>query len=165
MSIQRTRKFLDDFGARYVIISHAPAYTAQEVAASAHIPGRDMIKVVAVVLDGRLALAAVAATCDVDLPRLRQVAGAQTAEIAREWDFAGKFPGCQVGAMPPIGQPFGVQVYVDRELAKEKFIAFNAGTHRDVIAMQFSDFRRVAHPKLAHISVVHEDCGLLTAEI
>jgi len=165
MSIRQTIDFLDQHDARYVVISHAKAYTAQQVAASTHIPGRDMIKVVAVLIDGQLALAAVPATCDVDTERLRSAADAQVVEIASEWDLADRFPGCELGAMPPIGQPVGVDVYMDRHLAREKFIAFNAGTHSDVIVMQFPDYRRVAHPKLVNIAREHQDSGLQTAQI
>jgi Ala-tRNA(Pro) deacylase len=124
-----------------------------------------MIKVVVVRIDGRLALAAVPASRNVDTEHLRAAAEAHTIEIAEETEFALRFPGCHLGAMPPLGAPFGMDVYMERDLAKEKYIAFTAGTHSEVIAMEFGDYRRVAHPKLAHISAVPQDSPLLTAQI
>ena len=165
MSIQRIKEFLDCQGARYAVITHSPAFTAQEVAASAHVPGKDMVKVVVVLIDERLALAAVPATSELDTDRLRTAAGAREVSIASEWEFDSRFPGCELGAMPPIGPLFGLETFMERALAKEAWIAFNAGTHRDVIAMPFSEYRRVSHPKLVHIARALSDTGLRTAQI
>jgi Ala-tRNA(Pro) deacylase len=152
MATRRTREFLDGNGVKYVLIHHSPAYTAQEVAASAHIPGRDLAKAVMVTIDGRLAIAVVPASRLVDMDLLRSAAGAQYAALADEADFADRFDGCQLGAMPPFGNLFGMETFVDTDLAKEEYVAFNAGSHTDVIAMRFNDFRRLANPKLAHIT-------------
>lgn len=124
-----------------------------------------MVKVVVVKIDGRLALAAIPATHDLDTQRLRIAAGAKEAELASEREFLNAFPGCQLGTMPPIGGPFGMDTYMERELAKEQFIAFNAGTHSDVIAMAFNDYRHVAHPKLVHISLIPRESALAMAQI
>lgn len=152
MATRRTREFLDGNKVRYALITHSPAFTAQEVAASAHIPGKDLAKTVIVLIDGELAMAVVPASRAVDTALLRSAADAQFVEIADEVDFAGRFEGCQLGAMPPFGNLFGMETFVDRELAKEEYIAFNAGSHTDVIAMRFADFRRLAHPRLALIA-------------
>lgn len=156
MATRRIREFLDGNKVRYDLISHSPAYTAQEVAASAHVPGKDMAKVVVVNVDGQTALAVVPATREVDLERLCAAAGADV-EIAMERDFVHRFEGCQVGAFPPFGILFGMETYADSALAGEEYIAFNAGTHTELIAMKFADWWRLAHPKLASISFVpHE---------
>ena len=160
MATRRTREFLDGNGVKYVIISHSRAYTAQEVAASAHVPGGDLAKVVVVTVDGRLALAVVPASRQVDMGLLRSAAEAQYAALADESDFADRFEGCQLGAMPPFGNLFGMETFVDKDLATEEYIAFNAGTHTDVIAMRFTDFRRLAHPKLTRISMAAVPAGL-----
>ena len=165
MRTQRTQEFLDEQEARYVIISHSPAYTAQEIAASAHIPGKDMVKVVVVSIDQRMALAAVPATCDVDVEQLRVVAGAKEVSVATEGEFAASFPGCALGAMPPIGLLFGMETYMDHALAKEQYIAFNAGTHCDVIAMKFNDYRRISHPKLVHIAMPARGASMISVQI
>jgi Ala-tRNA(Pro) deacylase len=152
MSTRRTREFLDGSKVNYVVISHSAAFTAQEVAASAHIPGREIAKTVIVMIDGELAMAVVPANREVEMGMLRSAAGAQYVELADERDFAQRFEGCQLGAMPALGILFGMETYVDKQLAKEEYIAFNAGTHSEVTAMRFADYRRVAHPKLARIS-------------
>ena len=152
MAIRRIREFLDGNNISYDVITHSPAYTAQEVAASAHVPGKDMAKVVVVNVDGETALAVVPATREVDLERLSAAAGAESVDIATEREFVHRFEGCQLGAFPPFGNLFGMETYADSALAREEFIAFNAGTHTELIAMKFADWRRVAHPKLASIS-------------
>jgi len=163
MATRRTKEFLDGNHAKYVIITHSPAYTAQEVAASTHIPGRRLAKTVVVKIDGKLAIAVVPAHREVDMSALRAAAGAHYAELADKSEFAERFEGCQLGTMPPFGNLFGLDTYVDRALAHEEAIAFNAGSHTDVIVMNFNDFRRLAHPRLADIStVVAEPAGAAT---
>jgi len=153
MATQRIREFLDGNHARYVLISHSPAYTAQEVAQSVHVPGKYMAKTVVVVVDGRLALAVVSATKEVDLGRLGAAAGdVPDVRLANPHEFVDRFTGCQLGTVPPFGILFGTDTYVDRDLARLDAIVFNAGTHTEVISMTFADYRRLAHPRLATIA-------------
>ena len=152
MAIRRIKEFLDGNKVKYVVITHSPAYTAQEVAASAHIPGKYLAKTVIVELDGKLAMAVVPADHGVELELLRSAAGAQSAGLADESQFFDRFEGCKLGAMPPLGALFGIETYVDRELARQEYISFNAGTHTDVIAMRFNDFRKLAKPNIAHLT-------------
>ncbi len=147
MARKRVQKFLDDNGVKYVVLEHSPAYTAMEVAQAAHIPGREMAKTVVVKLDGRMALTAVTASEHVALDQLMRVAGAKRAELASETEFASLFPDCEPGAMPPFGNLYNLPVYVDNVLAMDEFIAFNAGTHRDLIKMRYADFERLVMPK------------------
>jgi len=144
----KLREFLDANGVKYVTIRHSLAYTAQEVAASAHVRGKDMAKTVIVRVDGQLAMAVVPASQKVDLARLRDVIGAKTAEIASEEEFRDAFPGCEVGAMPPFGHLYGMNVFVDQRLAADEEIAFNAGSHTELIRLSYPDFERLAKPKL-----------------
>jgi len=154
MATRRIREFLDGNGAKYVILSHSPAYTSQEVAASAHVPGKAMAKTVIVKLDGRLAMAVVPASREVEISLLRETTGAHFAELADESEFADRFEGCQLGTMPPLGNLFGMSTYMDQSLAKAEYIAFNAGTHTELVLMKFVDYRRIAHPKLGRIAAV-----------
>lgn len=153
MATRRIREFLDGNNAKYSVISHSPAYTAQEVAASVHIPGRSLAKAVIVDIDGRLAMAVVPASRDVDMNRLRKAVGGLRVQLADKQDFASRFEGCQLGTVPPFGNVFGMETYMDRELTKEEHIAFNAGTHTDVIVMEFNVYLQLAHPKLVEIAV------------
>ena len=159
MASRRTREFLDGNKIRYTVISHSPAFTTQEVAAAAHVPGHRMAKTVMVDLDGVLAMAVVPSDQQVDMARLRVAADSVHATLAEEAEFSDRFEGCQIGAMPPLGNLFGMETYVDKQLAKEPTIAFNAGSHTEVIAMRFEDFRRLVHPKLAAITMSQEPSG------
>jgi Ala-tRNA(Pro) deacylase len=152
MATQRIREFLDGNHARYVFVSHSPAFTAQEIAASMHIPGKLMAKTIVVKVDGRLALAVVPATKELDTAALARIAKAQEVEIASEDEFVDRFVGCQLGTAPPFGNLFGMETFVDVELARQQDVVFNAGTHTDAIWMRTGDFQRLARPTLASIA-------------
>jgi Ala-tRNA(Pro) deacylase len=152
MPAAKLKEFLDSRGVRYVSISHSIVYTAQEVAASAHVRGREMAKTVIVRIDGKLAMAVLQASPKVDVNLLREATGADHVEIAAEEDFRDAFPGCELGAMPPFGNLYGMDVYVDPRLTRDKEIAFNAGTHRELIRMAYADFERLVHPKVVALA-------------
>jgi len=152
MATRRTLEFLDGQKIKYAVIRHSPAHSAQEVAASAHIPGRSMAKTVVVQIDGRLALAVVRADKEVDMGLLRAVAGANFVMLANPSEFVDRFEGCKLGTEPPLGNLFGMDTFVDSDLSENEFVAFNAGSLTDVVVLKFSDYRRLAHPILAHIS-------------
>lgn len=146
MPLEKLRQFLDDNDIKYVSIRHSPAFTAQEVAASGHIPGRELAKTVIVKLDGDLAMVALPASEQVHLERLKEVAGAQHAEIAEEAEFEDRFPGCELGAMPPFGNLFGMDVYVSETLTRDDEIAFSAGSHSELLRLAYQDFERLVRP-------------------
>jgi Ala-tRNA(Pro) deacylase len=148
MPVQTLRDFLDRNRIKYVVISHSPAHTAQEVAASAHIPGRAMAKTVIVKLDGRLAMAVLPASEMIDLDLLGDAAFAQQAELSDENEFRDRFPGCELGAMPPFGNLYGMDVYVADSLAEDDEIAFNAGSYTEVIRMAYPDYARLVKPRI-----------------
>jgi len=129
MPVQKLREFLDSNQVKYVTISHSVAYTAQEIAASAHIRGKELAKTVMVMVDGELAMAVLPASLQLDLDRLKEVAGVGSVRLATEAEFKDRFPGCETGAMPPFGNLYGMKVFADQALAEDQEIAFNAGTH------------------------------------
>ena len=151
MPVAKLKGFLDANGVKYVCISHSKAFTAMEVAASAHVQGREMAKTVIVKLDGKLAMAVLPATRKVDIERLRRGAQAETAELANEHEFRADFPGCELGAMPPFGNLYGMNVFVDPQLSEDKEIAFNAGSHTELIRLSYKDFRGLVQPKVLPI--------------
>ncbi len=153
MPIRKIRDFLDSHHIRYYVISHSPAYTAQEIAASAHIPGKELAKTVMVVIDGELAMAVLPASRKLDFDKLKDVANTRDIELAAEEDFADMFPGCEVGAMPPFGNLYGMKTYVDEELAEDQEIVFNAGNHKELLRLSYADFERLVMPLVAKISV------------
>jgi Ala-tRNA(Pro) deacylase len=146
MLARQLKEFLDTQRVKYVVISHSAAYTAQEIAASAHVRGKELAKTVIVKLDGHLAMMVLPASQRVDLGRLQEAAGARAAELAHEPDFEAAFPGCELGAMPPFGNLFGLPVYVAARLAEDEEIAFNAGTHTELVRMAYRDFERLVKP-------------------
>jgi len=147
MPVKKLREFLDSRNVKYVTVSHSPAFTAQEVAASAHISGKEMAKTVMVKLDGKMAMAVLPANHKVDFTLLKTAAKANTAELATEEEFKGIFPECDVGAMPPFGNLYDMDVLVEESLAENKDIAFNAGSHTEVIRLAYTDFERLVKPK------------------
>ncbi|MHC4399853.1 MAG: aminoacyl-tRNA deacylase [Planctomycetota bacterium] len=152
MPVRRLKEFLDGHGVKYVAIEHSPAYTAQEIAASAHVPGKELAKTVMVRIDGQMAMAVLPASRKVDFDRLREAAGAERVDLAGEEEFQGMFPGCEVGAMPPFGNLYDMKVYVSESLAEDEEIAFNAGSHTELIRLAYADFERLAGPKVAKIA-------------
>lgn len=152
MPVQRLQEFLDSNGTKYVSIPHTPAYTAQEIAANAHVRGRDMAKTVMVTLDGRLAMVVLPASQKISFELLRQASGAENVQLASEQAFAEMFPGCEIGAMPPFGNLYGMDVYVARSLAQDPEIAFNAGSHAELIRMAYEDYANLVHPRVARVA-------------
>jgi Ala-tRNA(Pro) deacylase len=142
------RDYLDRHEVAYRVVPHAPAYTASEVAAAAHVTGKHVVKTVMVKLDGKLAMVALPSPSRIDLEALRETTGARELELAREDEFRDLFPGCETGAMPPFGNLYGVHVYVTDELAREPVIAFNAGTHTELVEMSYADFQRLVRPRV-----------------
>ena len=149
MPVKKLTEFLDGQKVKYVTTSHSAAYTAQEIAATAHISGYELAKAVIVKLDKGVAMAVVPASYKVDLDRLKNAAGAKKVSLASEQEFRGMFPECELGAMPPFGNLYGVDVFVDESLTKDEQIAFNAGSHTELIRMSYQDFERLAKPRVA----------------
>ena len=148
MPVKTLKEFLDREKVKYISLVHSTAYTAQEVAASAHITGRELAKTVIVELDGKTAMAVLPANRKIVLQDLREVTGSDEVKFASEEEFRQKFPDCETGAMPPFGNLYGMDVYVAQSLTDNDEIAFNAGSHTEVIRMSFADFERLAHPKV-----------------
>lgn len=146
MPVEKLKRFLDDRGVKYVTISHSKAYTAQEVAASAHIPGKEVAKAVIVKLDGEMAMAVLPASYSVDFDQLKRATGAPTVELASEEEFKSRFPDCELGAMPPFGSLYGMQTFMAASLSEDEEIAFNAGSHTELIRLPFSTYVRLEDP-------------------
>lgn len=144
----QVKEFLDEQGVPYVTISHSPAYTAQGIAASAHVKGRELAKTVIVKVNGKLAMTVLPAPYKVNFDRLKEALGDPTATLASEHEFEHLFPDCELGAMPPFGNLYDMDVYVARSLTEDKEIAFNAGSHSELIRMAYKDFERVTQPKV-----------------
>jgi Ala-tRNA(Pro) deacylase len=147
--LTKLKEFLDANGVRYDVRSHRTAFTAQEVAAEEHIPGREMAKVVMVRDGGTYLMAVLPAPYHVALVRLGKAAGRTGLRLATEDEFTRLFPGCEPGAMPPFGNLYGIPVWVDESLTEDDEIAFNAGNHEQTVHMKYADFARLVQPWIA----------------
>lgn len=133
----------------FVTIPHTRAYTAQEIAASVHVPGQEVAKTVMVLADGKLTMAVVPATRRIDLVLLKKSIGAKKIRLATETEFEGVFPECEVGAMPPFGNLYQIPVVVDDSLKKDVEIVFNAGSHTETVKIRFDEFVNLVKPLFA----------------
>ena len=158
MIVQKLKDFLDNNHVKYIAIKHSSAYTAQEVAASAHVPGELLAKTVMVKVGGKIAMAVLRATDIIDLNRLEEVVGAGMIQLAHESEFRELFPGCDVGAMPPFGNLYGIPVFVEEHLSQDKDIAFNAGSHAELIRLAYQDYDRLVKPKVARFAIRSTAC-------
>jgi Ala-tRNA(Pro) deacylase len=151
MPIARLKKLLDEKNIRYVIVGHSTAYTAAATAAITHTPGKEIAKTVMVTIDGALAMVVVPGSKHVDFRALKTALGAGEVVLAHEHQFAHVFPDCEVGAMPPFGNLYNLPVYVDENLAEDAEIAFNAGSHRELLRLAYSDFASLVKPRLLKV--------------
>lgn len=146
MPIKKLKDYLDKNNIEYITIRHSLAFNAQQIAATTHIPGKELAKTVMVKIDGKMAMAVLPASYLVNLKLLKELTGAKTLELANEMEFKHLFPECEIGAMPPFGNLYDMEVFVAQSLAEDKEIAFNAGTHVELIRMAYVDFERLVHP-------------------
>lgn len=142
-------EFLDRHQARHSLVPHPIAYTAQQEAAAAHVPGHEWAKVVVCMADNHPVLAVLPAPLRVDLERLKRAAHANSLRLANENEFKGLYADCEVGAMPPLGPLYQQAVFVDESLTTDPEIAFNGGSHRDAIRMAYGEFQRLVRPTVA----------------
>jgi len=156
MPAKELKEFLDSHEIKYVNVTHSTAYTAQEIASLAHVRGEEFAKTVIVRIDGELVMAVLPASYHVDLALLKAAAKGRKIALASEADFRDRFPGCELGAMPPFGQFYGMAVFVDQSLTKEREIAFNAGTHHELIRLAYEDFARLVQPRVAQFATTAE---------
>jgi Ala-tRNA(Pro) deacylase len=153
---KQLKEFLDSHKVKYVILTHSTAYTAQEIASLAHVRGDEFAKTVIAKIDGTMIMAVLPASYTVDLPFLMAAASGKNIALASEADFRDRFPECETGAMPPFGQLYGMPVFVDESLTRDKEIAFNAGTHHDLIRLAYEDYAKLVQPKVARFSTMAE---------
>ena len=148
MPVKKLKEYLDSHEIEYITINHSLAYTAQRIAASAHIPGKEIAKTVMIKADGKMVMVVLPASCKINIDLLKNAIFANVVEIATEKEFSTLFPDCEVGAMPPFGNIYNIMVFVAEKLTKDEWIAFNAGSHRELIKLAYKDFERLVQPKV-----------------
>ena len=152
MAVSKVVKFLKSKGVSYETMDTPAAFTAQQTAAEAHIPGRKLAKTVIVKVDGTFAMAVLPAPARIDFALLAGAADAAKVELASEQEFAQLFPDCEVGAMPPFGNLYGMKVYVDDELARDEKISFYGCSHTRLISVAYGDYQRLVEPVVGRFS-------------
>lgn len=146
MQSNKIESYLKKHHVDYELIEHPPAYTAQELAAISHVPGKDFAKTVILKVDGKLIMVVEPANVKVDLLALKKLMGAKKLELASEYEFKNEFPDCETGAMPPFGNLFNMDVYMAESMKKDKDIAFNAGSHSEILKMSCKSFIDLVKP-------------------
>jgi len=152
MICKKLKAFLDEHRIRYVVVSHSSAYTAREVAASVHVAGKDVVKCVMVSADARPWMVAMTSNQRLNLDKLRAALGAENVRLEHESEFKPTFEDCEVGAMPPFGNLYGIPVIADGMLWDDDEIVFNGGSHTTVVRMSFADYHRLVSPRKASIA-------------
>jgi Ala-tRNA(Pro) deacylase len=152
MPVEKLKAFLDLNRVRYVTIKHSNAYTSQEIAASAHVSGKEFAKTVMIRIEDKMAMAVLPASYQIDFGLLREIFRDKTVTMATEAEFKNRFPDCDPGAMPPFGNLYGMEVYVEESLTADREIAFNAGSHSEIIRLSYEDYARLVQPRVFRFS-------------
>ena len=149
--LKRLKEFLDGAGVSYEVYNHPLAYTAQEIAAQQHFSGKEMAKVVVLEVDGRLVMGVIPGSQRINLNTAKASLGGKAVRLATEAEFISRFPECEMGAMPPFGNLFGLAVVVDPALEKDEYIYFNAGNHVQTVRLSYKDFAQLVKPRIARL--------------
>ena len=151
--LKKLKEYLEKNQVSYEVGYHARVYTAQEVAASQHVPGKEMAKVVMVKANEKVIMLVLPASYQVDMKKLKDVLNSKKVGMIREEDFQELFPDCEIGAMPPFGNLYNLEVWVDQVLTEDDFIVFRAGSHVETLRIKYNDYARLVNPKVADFSV------------
>ena len=149
--MRKLRELFDEAKVSYEVYNHPLAFTAQEIAERQHFSGDQMAKVVMLDVDGNLVMGVVTGSQKVNLNTVRASLGAHEVRLAREDEFISKFPDCEIGAMPPFGNLFGIPVYVDPAVEKDESIYFNAGNHVQTVRLRYKDFEKLVKPRVIRL--------------
>jgi Ala-tRNA(Pro) deacylase len=124
-----------------------------ETANAEKMPAHEFAKVVVYFCETGFGMTVVPADRLVDLTEIGYLLGVSWIRFARENEMPELFPDCEVGAMPPFGDVFRMPVLVDAEVAKNKFITFNIGSHTDAVRMSFEDYRALVNPLIGSLTI------------
>jgi len=151
--LRKLKDYLEKNQVSYEVGIHQEVFTAQEIAAAQHVPGREMAKVVMVKADGKMVMLVLAASYRVELRKLKDVLDCKKVGMAKEKEFQDLFPDCEIGAMPPFGNLYNMEVWVDKMLTEDASIVFQAGNHIETIRIKYSDYVRLVNPKVGDFSI------------
>lgn len=146
------KEYLEQENVEYSVINHPVTYTAQQTAQAAHISGNEMAKTIIVKINGKQAMVVLPAPDHLDLELLKGAAGVKQASFASEAEFSPHFSECETGAMPPFGNLYHMDVYIEESLTEDETIAFNACSHNELIEISYKDYARIVKPKVVRVS-------------
>lgn len=145
-------EFLDKSGVNYELTKHEPAFTAQQIAAAEHEPGKYVAKPVVVKADAQYVMCVLPACYKIDLSALKSQLGAKSVELAKEKELGKIFGDCDLGAEPPFGNLYDLPTVIDKTLDEDDHIMFQGGTHEKAIRMSMADYRKLVSPKVLEFS-------------
>ncbi len=145
--LRRLKDYLDREKVPYEVLTHRETFTAPELAQALHVPGRELAKVVMVKADERFVMTVLPADWKVDLKRLKEIFRTSHVRLATEAEFKELFTDCELGAMPPFGNLYGLEVYVDQSLTTDEEIVFQAGTRHEAVKLRYQDFASLVRPR------------------
>jgi Ala-tRNA(Pro) deacylase len=151
--LRKLKDYFEENNVPYEVGFHPEAFTAQEIAAAQHVPGKEMAKVVMVKADGKMLMLVLPASYQIDMKKLKKVLQSKKVSMAKEKAFEEFFPDCEVGAMPPFGNLYHLEVWVDQVLTEDTSIVFQAGNHIETVKVKYSDYARLVHPKVGDFSI------------
>lgn len=151
--LKKFKELLKEKGVNYEVLKHEEAFTAQEIAATTHTPGKEMVKVVILSGDEKYFMAVLPASYRIDNEKLKGILNVKNLRLSTEEEFEKLFPDCEVGAMPPIGNLYNIDVYVDKVLSEDEIIVFLAGNHKESIKMKYKDYAEVVKPNVGEFAV------------
>ena len=144
--------YLNQNKVEYEILHHEEAVTAQRIAQAEHVKGRHHAKVVIVKSGDEHLIMVLSADHQIDLEKVEKAIG-EPVSLGKEQEFKSLFPDCAIGAMPPFGNLYGLPTYVDKSLAEQNYIVFEAGTHTDAIKMSYRDYEKIVKPKVHDLAI------------
>lgn len=145
-------KYLDEAKVKYRAAAHKPAFSAQQVAAAEHEPGRFVAKPVIVKADGKFMMCVLAACYKIDLRALKEQLGAKSVELAEEEEVGQLFGDCELGAEPPFGNLYDLPTLMDKALEADDHILLQAGSHEKAMTISMADYKKLVKPKVVQFS-------------
>ncbi len=149
---RRLIECLDENKVRYQVLQHPEVVSAQRIAQAEHVKGRHHAKVVIVKASDAHLMIVLPADYHIDLEKIEKAIG-KPVSLGKEQEFKSLFPDCAIGAMPPFGNLYGLPTYVERDLAEQDYIVFEAGTHTDAIKMSYGDYEKIVKPKVNDLAI------------
>lgn len=146
--------YLNNMAIPYQVLPHVRTGSSLRTATAAHVPARHIAKGVLLEDESGYLMAVVPANYHVHLGALRQQLGRQVG-LATEQEVAELFKDCDRGAIPPVGEAYGIETVVDEDLMEAPEVYFEAGDHEELIRLEGDDFMRLnARARRGHFCTI-----------